>query len=196
MRFRRLGLLALSFGCVGVTACTSPASDGRSGSVEVVTRRSAALSAADVARVAVTVSGDNIPTPISDDLTADGATWHGTISDIPVGIARFDGVAYDASNTRIYVGGGGPRPVVPRHRRRARRARAPVRGRMARRVSPLHRGAPAPPEYRGPEHVAHGVALADDGFLTPRTIGDAARSGRYDLDALKRVWHYVARFGR
>ncbi len=26
-------------------------------------------------------------------------------------------------------------------------------------------------------------------------IGDAARTGRYDEQAIKRVWHYVARFG-
>lgn len=32
--------------------------------------------------------------------------------------------------------------------------------------------------------------------LTPDLIGDAARSGEYDPQALKRVWHYVARFGQ
>ena len=26
-------------------------------------------------------------------------------------------------------------------------------------------------------------------------IGDASRSGRYDEQSLKRVWHYLARFG-
>jgi hypothetical protein len=51
------------------------------------------------------------------------------------------------------------------------------------------------PEYRGPEFVALGVALARDGRLDPRVIGDASRTGRYDEQALKRVWHYVARFG-
>jgi len=33
-----------------------------------------------------------------------------------------------------------------------------------------------------------------DGFLDPAVIGAAV--GRYDPQALKRVWHYVARFGR
>jgi hypothetical protein len=51
------------------------------------------------------------------------------------------------------------------------------------------------PDYRGPEFVALGLALAVDGYLTPRIIGDAARTDRYDPQALKRVWHYVARFG-
>ena len=51
------------------------------------------------------------------------------------------------------------------------------------------------PEYRGPEFVALGVSIARDGRLDPRVIGDASRTGRYDEQALKRVWHYVARFG-
>ena len=51
------------------------------------------------------------------------------------------------------------------------------------------------PEYRGKQFVELGVGLAVDGYLTPRLIGDAARTGRYDPQALKRVWHYVARFG-
>ncbi len=51
------------------------------------------------------------------------------------------------------------------------------------------------PDYRGGEFVALGVALARDAYLDARIIGDAARTGRYDEQALKRVWHYVARFG-
>jgi hypothetical protein len=104
MRFRQLGLLALAFGSAGTTACTASSSDGRSGSVEVVTRRSAALSLADVARVAVTITGDNIPTPMTSSLANDNATWHGTINDVPIGMARFDGQAFDAEDAVIYVG--------------------------------------------------------------------------------------------
>jgi hypothetical protein len=51
------------------------------------------------------------------------------------------------------------------------------------------------PEYRGQQYVELGAAIAVDGYLDPRTIGDAARSGRYDQQDLKRVWHYLARFG-
>ncbi|MBB2988047.1 DUF3626 domain-containing protein [Terracoccus luteus] len=51
------------------------------------------------------------------------------------------------------------------------------------------------PGYRGPEYVALGERLAEDGVLTPRVLGDAARSGRHDAQDLKRVWHLVARFG-
>jgi hypothetical protein len=51
------------------------------------------------------------------------------------------------------------------------------------------------PEYRGPEFVDLGVSIARAGHLDPQILGDASRTGRYDEQALKRVWHYVARFG-
>lgn len=51
------------------------------------------------------------------------------------------------------------------------------------------------PDYRGPEFVALGETIARDGLLDPRVIGDASRTGRFDEQSLKRVWHYVARFG-
>ncbi|MFE7187924.1 DUF3626 domain-containing protein [Streptomyces erythrochromogenes] len=51
------------------------------------------------------------------------------------------------------------------------------------------------PEYRGQEYVDLGAEIAIEGRLTPHTLGEAARMGRYDEQALKRVWHYLARFG-
>lgn len=51
------------------------------------------------------------------------------------------------------------------------------------------------PEFRGPEFVELGTRIAVDGVLDARVIGDASRSGLYDQQSLKRVWHYVARFG-
>lgn len=53
----------------------------------------------------------------------------------------------------------------------------------------------AHPEYRGPEFVAVAEQVAVDAVLTPRVVGDAARSGRWDEQDLKRVWHYLARYG-
>jgi Protein of unknown function (DUF3626) len=47
----------------------------------------------------------------------------------------------------------------------------------------------------GPEFARLGASLARGGALTPRLIGDASRAGRNDEQALKRVWHYAARFG-
>ncbi|MFG2987405.1 DUF3626 domain-containing protein [Streptomyces sp. NPDC048258] len=51
------------------------------------------------------------------------------------------------------------------------------------------------PDYRGQEYIDLGVEIATDGRLDPRIIGGAAGAGRHDEQALKRVWHYVARFG-
>lgn len=51
------------------------------------------------------------------------------------------------------------------------------------------------PDYRGLEYVELGLVLARNGYLDPRIIGDAARTGSHDEQALKRLWHYVARFG-
>jgi len=51
------------------------------------------------------------------------------------------------------------------------------------------------PDYRGSRYVELGCHLAQDGHIDPKIIGDAARTGRYQEQALKRVWHYLARFG-
>ena len=51
------------------------------------------------------------------------------------------------------------------------------------------------PDYRGARYVELAASLAVDGWLTPKVIGDAAVSGRYSNDDVKRVWHYLARFG-
>ncbi|GLW30503.1 DUF3626 domain-containing protein [Actinoplanes regularis] len=51
------------------------------------------------------------------------------------------------------------------------------------------------PDYRGQRYVDLGARLAENGCLTPRLIGDAARSGHHDQQDLKRIWHYLARFG-
>ncbi|MFI6727565.1 DUF3626 domain-containing protein [Streptomyces atratus] len=51
------------------------------------------------------------------------------------------------------------------------------------------------PDYRGAEFVDLGAEIAQDGLLDPRVIGDAARTGRYELQSLKMVWHCLARFG-
>lgn len=50
------------------------------------------------------------------------------------------------------------------------------------------------PDYRGAEYVDLARSLGE--VLVPSTIGDAARAGHHDPQALKRVWHLLARFGR
>lgn len=50
------------------------------------------------------------------------------------------------------------------------------------------------PEYRG-RHIAElARTLGDE--LTPAIIGDAARTRAHDPQAIKQVWHCLARFGR
>ena len=51
------------------------------------------------------------------------------------------------------------------------------------------------PGYRGAEIAGLGVSLARDGQLNPSVISDASRTSQYDEQALKQVWHYMARFG-
>ncbi|KUL41874.1 DUF3626 domain-containing protein [Streptomyces regalis] len=58
-------------------------------------------------------------------------------------------------------------------------------------VADLHRHA----DYRGQEYADLGARIAEDGRIDPRVIGDAARTGRHELQDLKMVWHTLARFG-
>ncbi|MEV7601751.1 DUF3626 domain-containing protein [Kitasatospora sp. NPDC089797] len=51
------------------------------------------------------------------------------------------------------------------------------------------------PDYRGPEFVDLGARIAVDGVLDPRIVGTAAATGRHDPQAVKKVWHLLARFG-
>ncbi|MEI5035446.1 DUF3626 domain-containing protein [Streptomyces sp. S1A(2023)] len=51
------------------------------------------------------------------------------------------------------------------------------------------------PDYRGREYVDLGTQIAVDGMLDPRIIGNSARAGLHDPQAVKKVWHYLARFG-
>ncbi len=97
MKLRHVGCLtALVF--AGNYGCTVPAARGK---VEVVATSAAALS---VAGVTVTVSGVNISPSIMSSLTADDAGWHGTIDEIPPGVANFHGDAFDDSDTLVYAG--------------------------------------------------------------------------------------------
>lgn len=52
------------------------------------------------------------------------------------------------------------------------------------------------PHYRGPEFVELGLRIAVDGRIDPAVVGAAAREGEHDPQALKKVWHLLARFGR
>jgi hypothetical protein len=51
------------------------------------------------------------------------------------------------------------------------------------------------PDYRGPEVVAAGRAIAQGVALDARVVGEAVAANRFDAQTMKRVWHCVARFG-
>ncbi|MGI5460477.1 DUF3626 domain-containing protein [Streptomyces sp. CA-249302] len=50
-------------------------------------------------------------------------------------------------------------------------------------------------DYRGQEYAELGARIAQDDRVDPRIIGDAARTGRHELQDLKMIWHTLARFG-
>jgi hypothetical protein len=98
-----LWLAALIWG----SGCDSPSApdDGNSGAAAVRVNASA-LSAADIAEVVVTVSGDGISPDIVVVL-AEGPEdqWSGIIEDIPAGADRtFRAEAFDSAGALIYVG--------------------------------------------------------------------------------------------
>jgi hypothetical protein len=51
------------------------------------------------------------------------------------------------------------------------------------------------PDFRGAHVVEVATALADRGRLDARIVGDAVSQGRHHPQDLKKVWHYVARYG-
>ena len=51
------------------------------------------------------------------------------------------------------------------------------------------------PDYRGREIVVLAKKLSNDGRLDPFILGQAVKSGAYEAQAIKKVWHYLARFG-
>jgi hypothetical protein len=53
----------------------------------------------------------------------------------------------------------------------------------------------AHPDFRSPEIVELGRSIAIGGRLDPRIIGEAVATGHHDPQALKYVWHYLAKFG-
>ncbi len=51
------------------------------------------------------------------------------------------------------------------------------------------------PNYRGSEYIELAREIAHNGVITPHDIGEAANTGKYELQDLKKIWHYVARYG-
>ncbi|CAB9512967.1 Protein of unknown function (DUF3626) [Seminavis robusta] len=51
------------------------------------------------------------------------------------------------------------------------------------------------PDYRGPQIVALGVQIAHNGVIQPALLGKSNHQGGHDAQAIKKAWHYLARFG-
>ncbi|GAB3584668.1 DUF3626 domain-containing protein [Calidifontibacter terrae] len=51
-------------------------------------------------------------------------------------------------------------------------------------------------DYRGPDAVRVGRAIARDGLIDAAAIGDAVRETAFDRQTLKQVWHLTAQWGR
>lgn len=51
------------------------------------------------------------------------------------------------------------------------------------------------PDFRESRIVEVAKTVGVDGRLDARSIGLAARCGEHDPQDLKKVWHYVARYG-
>lgn len=51
------------------------------------------------------------------------------------------------------------------------------------------------PDYRGAEYVSLAKQIAEDSVITPRIIGTAVKNQPDKAQDLKKVWHYLAKFG-
>ncbi|WP_434781934.1 PKD domain-containing protein [Corallococcus caeni] len=110
----RSGLTCLALGLVlafaGCGGSRSPAE--AEGSAQVVLTVPQALSASDVARVELTVSGAGMTTR-TDALVKTGGQWGGVLGQLPVGTGRtFSAQAFDASNTVRYAGQVAPVTIL------------------------------------------------------------------------------------
>ena len=51
------------------------------------------------------------------------------------------------------------------------------------------------PEYRGLRFVELARQLAESSILNPLILGKAVEKCGYDQQDIKKIWHYLARFG-
>ncbi|MGE6759660.1 Ig-like domain-containing protein [Corallococcus interemptor] len=103
---RRSGLAVLALSLVlALAGCGSSQAVGpQEGSAQVVLTVPQALSASEVVRVELTVSGAGMTTR-TDALVKTGGQWGGVLGQLPAGTGRiFSAQAFDASNTVRYAG--------------------------------------------------------------------------------------------
>ncbi|WP_253908854.1 RCC1 domain-containing protein [Corallococcus exiguus] len=99
----RSGLTVLALGLV-LAACGGQSMAVAEGSAQAVVTLPQALSASDVVRVELTVSGTGMTTR-TDALVKTGGQWGGVLGQLPAGTGRtFSAQAFDASNVVRYAG--------------------------------------------------------------------------------------------
>ncbi|RKG89198.1 kelch-like protein [Corallococcus sp. CA049B] len=98
-----LAVLALSL-VLALTGCGEQSMAVAEGSAQAVVTLPQALSASDVTRVELTVSGAGMTTR-TDALVKTGGQWGGVLGQLPAGAGRtFSAQAFDSSNTVRYAG--------------------------------------------------------------------------------------------
>ncbi|WP_253908853.1 RCC1 domain-containing protein [Corallococcus exiguus] len=105
-RESRSGLAVLALGLMlALAGCGSdPKKKAQEGSAQAGVTLPQALSASDVTRVELTVSGDGMTTR-TDALVKTGGQWGGVLGQLPAGTGRtFSAQAFDSSNTVRYAG--------------------------------------------------------------------------------------------
>ncbi|RYZ43260.1 MAG: kelch-like protein [Myxococcaceae bacterium] len=98
-----LAVLALSL-VLALAGCGRAQQEAQEGSAQAVVTLPQGLSASDVTRVELTVSGAGMTTR-TDALVKTGGQWGGVLGQLPAGTGRtFSAQAFDASNTVRYAG--------------------------------------------------------------------------------------------
>lgn len=131
-RSRALGMGAL-LSVLSLLACSAPPPAEGEAELAVL-----ALTNADVATVAVTITGPGIATPMVVLLAPSGSQWGGTVGKIPAGTDRtFTLSARDATSTELYVGQATGVTITP-----GSKASVAINGQQAAPATPVHNAAP------------------------------------------------------
>jgi hypothetical protein len=98
-KYLALGAAAMMAAALG-TGCSK--AKPSTGSASIVVHALAIASQID--HVTLTITGNNIPSPIVQNLTGSGTVWSGNVPSIPTGPATFSVDAFNASSAVIYHG--------------------------------------------------------------------------------------------
>ncbi|NOK16163.1 RCC1 domain-containing protein [Corallococcus carmarthensis] len=113
-RESRSGLALLALGLVlALTGCGgAQAPEDQEGSAQAVVTMPQALSASDVSRVELTLSGAGMTTR-TEALVKSGGQWRSVLGQLPAGTGRtFSAKAFDSSNTERYAGQATPVTIL------------------------------------------------------------------------------------